>query len=383
MGVALLLQNKHSEDQGMAIKIKGAPAREDLAREDIVPETGTCGEKADGGEKAGGRSKSREPAEPKAAASDGVTRSAPARRFLTNLWRRKTEVAGRLLSEKAADAKTEAPDADSGDDLIPQDDWREQETPKVEEVDRSKLGWHSPSYSNSRPIALSQETLHANRCIAFDGDAATIDSYKVLRTQILQLMNRSGGNTIMVTSTLPGEGKTTTAINLAFIMAKEFQQTVLLVDCDLQQQSIHKYLGYPSDKGLINYLLDDCPVNELFTWPGIEKITLISGGRTIRDSSELLGSPRMKELVADMKGRYPNRFVIFDMQSTFAGADSLVFAPLVDNILMVVQEGKSSAQDIKRAISLLPTDKLLGVMLNRHKKDKQWAGSSRQDGRRR
>lgn len=243
----------------------------------------------------------------------------------------------------------------------------EAETSKTETIDRSKLGWHSPSYSMSRSISLDPEILHANRCIAFDGETATIDSYKVLRAQILQRMKQSGGNTLMVTSVLPGEGKTTTAINLAFIMAKEFQQTVLLVDCDLQRQDIHKKLGYASDKGLINYLLDDCPITELFTWPGVEKITLISGGRTIRDSSELLGSPRMKELVTDMKSRYPNRFVIFDMQSTFAGADTLVFAPLVDNILMVVQEGNASTKDIKRAVSLLPEDKLLGLMLNRHK----------------
>jgi non-specific protein-tyrosine kinase len=239
--------------------------------------------------------------------------------------------------------------------------------PVAEPIDKAKLGWNSPSYSTSRSVTLDPHTLQSNRCIAFDGDMATIDSYKVIRAQILERMKSSNANTLMVTSVLPGEGKTTTAINLAFIMAKEFQQTVLLVDCDLQQQDIHKRLGYPSDKGLINYLLDDVPLPELFTWPGVEKITLISGGRTIRDSSELLGSPRMKELVSDMKTRYPNRFVIFDMQSTFAGADTLVFSPLVDNILLVIQEGNSSAKDIKRAISLLPEDKLLGLMLNRHK----------------
>ena len=230
-----------------------------------------------------------------------------------------------------------------------------------------KIGWHSPKYSMSRLVKLDPDVLHENRCIVFEENNNTIDSYKVLRTKVISRMQETGSKLLMVTSALPGEGKSTTAINLALIMAKEFQQTVLLVDCDLQQQSIHKYLGFESGKGLVSYLLDDCPMTDLFTWPGIEKINLISGGRVIRDSSELLGSPRMADLVADMKSRYPNRYVIFDMQSVLAGADALVMAPLVDNILMVVQEGRASIKDIKRSIKMLPENKLIGMVLNRHK----------------
>ena len=237
------------------------------------------------------------------------------------------------------------------------------------ETSRVKPGWHSPTYDQSRKVELVPEIASANRCIAFSEHPHVIDAYKVLRTQILQKMQHLGGNSLMVTSALPGDGKTTTSINLAITMAKEFQQTVLLVDCDLQQQDVHKQLGYSSDKGLINYLLDDCPVADLFTWPGLEKISVISGGRLIRESSELLGSPRMKDLVSDMKRRYPNRFVIFDMQSISAGADALVFAPLVDHIIMVVQEGKTPVSEIKRSIKMLPEGKLLGMMLNRHKID--------------
>ncbi len=232
---------------------------------------------------------------------------------------------------------------------------------------KSKPGWYSPTYHMSRTVSLVPEIVSANRCIIFDGRPEIVDAYKILRTQILQKMRQMEGITLMVTSALPGDGKTTTAINLAFTMAREFQQTVLLVDCDLQQQDVHKQLGYPSDKGLIDYLLDDCPVTDLFTWPGVEKINVISGGRTIRESSELLGSPRMEELVSDMKSRYPGRCVIFDMQSISAGADALVFAPLVDHIIMVVQEGKTPLEDIRRTVNMLPEGKLLGLMLNRHR----------------
>jgi non-specific protein-tyrosine kinase len=235
---------------------------------------------------------------------------------------------------------------------------------------RQMPGWISPNYTSSRAVQLSPSVVLANRGIIFEAESATVDAYKMLRTQILQRLQQTNGRTVMITSAVPGEGKTVTAINLAFTFAKEFQQTVLLVDGDLQQQRIHQYLGYESDKGLINYLLDDCPVNDLFTWPGIEKITLISGGRTFGESSEILGAPRMRELIDNMKSRYPERYVFFDVPAIKSGADALVFAPMVDHVLLVVEEGKTSINDIKKSIAMLPEGKLLGLILNRHRQDR-------------
>jgi non-specific protein-tyrosine kinase len=170
----------------------------------------------------------------------------------------------------------------------------------------------------------------------------------------------------MVTSPLSGEGKSLTAINLAFVIAKGFKQTALLVDCDLRQQSIHKILGIPSEKGLVDYMLDNCPLEKIIIWPGVEKMTLISGGKTIWRSSELLGSPRMKELVAEMKSRYPDRYVIFDAPPVLNMADALAFVPLVDYVVMVAQVGKTPLPDIKKALEALPQEKILGIVLNRN-----------------
>jgi protein-tyrosine kinase len=170
---------------------------------------------------------------------------------------------------------------------------------------------------------------------------------------------------IMVTSTLPGEGKTITAINLAFTFAREFQHTVLLVDADLRKQSVYKCLGCAGEKGLIDHLVDDTPVSELITYPGIEKMTLISGGPSFKESAEVLGSPRMKELVAEMKGRYPERYVIFDAPPILTGADVLTLAPLMDQVIVVVQAGKTSMDDAAKALKFLPKEKILGFVLNR------------------
>jgi non-specific protein-tyrosine kinase len=169
----------------------------------------------------------------------------------------------------------------------------------------------------------------------------------------------------MITSALPGEGKTLTAINLAFSIAREFQQTVLLVDCDFRNQAVQEYLGFPGDRGLIDYLAGNRPMSEIIIWPGVEKVTVISGGRTVQESSELLGSPRMKELVAEMKTRYPDRYILFDLPPVLSGADALSFASQVDHIVLVVEAGRTPREEVQRALGLLPREKVLGLVLNR------------------
>lgn len=235
-----------------------------------------------------------------------------------------------------------------------------------EAADKQKAGWISPIYSQSRAVHLDPGYIAQNRCLAYLDNVPEAEAYRVLRTKVLQRTQPSGSNTIMVTSALSGEGKTTTAINIAFTIAREFQHTVLLVDGDLKKQSIHKYLGYTGEKGLIDYLVDGSPVSELIAWPGIEKITLMSGGRSFHESAEILGSPRMKELISEMKGRYPERYILFDVPSILTGADVLTFASLVDWVIVVVQAGKTSMDDVKKAVQFLPKDKILGFVLNRY-----------------
>jgi non-specific protein-tyrosine kinase len=234
-----------------------------------------------------------------------------------------------------------------------------------EEQNKEKPGWVSPNYSQSRAVHLDPGFIARNRCLLYLDNSRAAESFRVLRTQLLQRTRDSGANTIMVTSTLPGEGKTLTAINLAVAISREFQHTVMLVDGDLRKQSVHKYLGCTGEKGLIDYLAGSTPVSDLITWPGIEKMTFISGGRLINDSAEILGSPRMRELIPSMKGRYPERYIIFDAPPILTGADVLTLAPLVDKVIVVVQAGKTSMDDVQKALQYLPKEKVLGLVLNR------------------
>lgn len=241
------------------------------------------------------------------------------------------------------------------------------ETPAAEEVrlPPNRKGWISPTYTASRHVPLNPAFFAENRCLFAAEGATCAEAYRMLKTQILQRTEGTGKNTFMVTSTLPGEGKTLTAINLAFSLAREFRHTVLLVDADLKKQNVHKYLGFESDKGLTNFLHEGTPVADIIVWPGIEKMTIISGGPPLQESTEMLGSPRMAELVAELKHRYEDRIVIIDAPSIFPGGDALSLAPFVDFVIVVVRAGKTPRDEVKRAVQLLPQEKILGFVLNR------------------
>ncbi len=225
-------------------------------------------------------------------------------------------------------------------------------------------GWVSPQYSESRRVTLDYDTLEANRCMGLLPESGETQCYKVVRTQIQQRMREQGWNSLMITSVHPGEGKTVTAINLAAMFAKEFHQTVLLVDADLKSQAIHRYLGYGDDLGLVDYLSGRCAFKDIIVWPGVEKFTVISGGRAVAESSEVLNSPRMRELVVEMKQRYKDRYLFFDVPPILGRADAMSFAQLVDGIVVVVRSGKTPMADIQKALHYLPQHKFIGFVMN-------------------
>jgi len=225
--------------------------------------------------------------------------------------------------------------------------------------------WQPPVYSESASIDLDPAGMCENRCVDFASNGPELDSYKVLRTQIQQLTQQKGWKTVMITSPQPGEGKTLTSINLALTFSKAYNQTILLVDCDLRQQNVHKRFGFNSPCGLIDYLVDDKPLKEVIIWPKVDQLTLISGGRTIQNSAELLGSPRMKDLVEEMKARYDDRYVLFDAPPVLLGADTLALAPYVDCLVMVVEEGRTSMRAVQKALKLISKEQFLGFVINR------------------
>ncbi|ULA63014.1 MAG: CpsD/CapB family tyrosine-protein kinase [Nitrospira sp.] len=221
-------------------------------------------------------------------------------------------------------------------------------------------------YTKTKTLDVPLSVLRQRRVMAAYDKGPFVDAFKILRTQVMHRLREKGWNVLGITSPGDGEGKTLTAVNLAISLAMESAQTVLLVDANLRNPSIHDVFGLTDCPGLADYLLDDVPVEHLLVHPGIGRFVLLPGGRVIQNSTEILTSPKMLALVEEFKHRYPSRIVIFDLPPLLQTADVLAFSPYTDALLLVVEEGKTSAGDIQQALSLVKNSRpILGTVLNK------------------
>ena len=232
--------------------------------------------------------------------------------------------------------------------------------------------WSSPEtacdfkYSTTRTVPVEISTLIQNRLIVGGASPMVHESYKLLRTHILQKTLADHRNTIMVTSPLPNEGKTLTSINLAISLAQELSQTVLLVDADLRLPSVHRYFGFEVEHGLVDYLAEKATIPELLVHPqGLDRLVILPAGQTTDWAAELIRSPRMAELVHELKHCYPDRYVLFDLPPMLSYADALAFAPLVDGIILVVEARKTQREDLLHCREMLADLPVLGYVFNK------------------
>lgn len=190
-------------------------------------------------------------------------------------------------------------------------------------------------------------------------------AYNHLRTQIIQRLGENGWKTVAVTSPTRGSGTTLTAINLAISIARNFNYSVLLVELDLVNPSFRQVLGFEAHLGIVDHLLHDVPISEIVLDPGIDGLDVIPAGSPVINSSGLLSSAKMIRLVDELKHRYNYQVILFDLPSVLSFDDAMAFSPFVDCALLVVAEGETKINDVRRALDYLRSTKILGVVLNR------------------
>ena len=227
----------------------------------------------------------------------------------------------------------------------------------------------APAKPPARPTAgggveLDEDVLTASRIVAHHSRGAEADTFRLLRTQCLRAMESRGARTMAVTSPHYGDGKTTVALNLAVSIAQDLKQTVLLVDLDLRKPSVRSYLGLSQKTGLTDYLAGRSGVADCLIRLPFERITVLPAGDSLALSSEILGSPQMAALARELRNRYPDRLIIYDMPPLLAQDDPLTFLPHIDCVLLVARHGETPVDDIKRSLDILTSKKTIGIVLN-------------------
>jgi len=221
------------------------------------------------------------------------------------------------------------------------------------------------TYTHTQVQESDDSKLHEHRIITAYKPGLWLESYKMLRTRTLQLMLSNNWSTLAVTGINSQVGSSLVSVNLAISIAMELDQTVLLVDANLNNPMLHNMLDIQADEGLSDYLLYDKPVSELLINPSIERMVVLPAGKPMLNSTEMLRSPKMVQLVAELKSRYPSRIIIFDMPPLLSQADALSFSPYVDSVLLVVEEGQTKTDELKQASFLLREVNVLGSVLNK------------------
>lgn len=239
-------------------------------------------------------------------------------------------------------------------------------------VERSgAINVHAPSPSSPQ-INLDMDAISASGLLVPNAVRSQLaDEFRVIkRPLIANAMGRGAtpirnGNLIMVTSALPGEGKSFSAINLAISIAMELDNTVMLVDADVARPSVLNMLGLPPSKGLLDVLQDNSvDISGVLLRTNIEKLSILPSGTAHARATELLASDTMIRLLDDMASRYSDRIIVFDSPPLLLTTESRVLATHMGQVVIVVNAENTVQSAVKQAISTIEACPVKMMILN-------------------
>lgn len=223
----------------------------------------------------------------------------------------------------------------------------------------------SKTVTTTRTIAPDTEAMREGKLLQPGMIGDTAASFRLLRTRVLQQMKARGWNTLAVVSATPDEGKTFTAINLAMAIAAATDSRALLVDLDLRFPRLYRRFGFLPVTGIEDCIRGEATVAEtLIALEGYPGLLVLPARGPVDHSSELIGSAKARALFRELKERYANRIVVYDLPPLLASDDALTFVPQVDAALIVVGEGRARREDVAHCIDMLKGTPILGTVLN-------------------
>lgn len=220
-------------------------------------------------------------------------------------------------------------------------------------------------FLRTREVEVSRDKLRRGRLLEPGLQGPMAQSFRMLRTQVLQRLRARGWNSLAVVSATPDEGKTTVAINLAMAIAMDPSHNALLVDFDLRRPSVGRRLDIELTVGVEEVLAGGADVAPAFVrLAGYDRLMVLAAGGAVSHSSEMLSGGPARELAQQLKARYADRIVIYDLPPLLGADDALTFLPQVDAAILVVAEGRTRAEHLQRALELLKDQPIVGTVLN-------------------
>lgn len=234
-----------------------------------------------------------------------------------------------------------------------------------------------PAHNLDRPVIAQVEInlakLHQLGMITPDqGKTLAAQEFRGIKRSLIQNAFIKGtgaihhGNLIMVTSSLPKEGKTFCAINLAMSIATEMDHTVLLIDADVARPSVLRTLGLKSAVGLMDILLDEeLDLAEVMINTNVDTLRILPAGTSHRHATELLASQAMSRLLNEISNRYPDRIVIFDSPPLLPTTEARVLASQMGQIVMVVEAETTTQHAVKEALRQIESNTHINLVYNK------------------
>ena len=223
----------------------------------------------------------------------------------------------------------------------------------------------TPARNEAPPPDTANTMLWDERLILSTQPNSTVmESFKRLRNKISYPASGTPPKTILITSTVPGEGKGFVCSNLGVVLAQDMEHHALMVDCDLRKPALAKVFGVSNEMGLVDHLTSNTPIEKIIKKTGLPKLSLIPSGSTPNNPAELLNSNRMVELIEELVGRYNDRFILLDSPPYIAASETAILAKHVDAVVLVVRWGLSGRDQVKDLIETLGKEKIIGTVFN-------------------
>jgi len=214
------------------------------------------------------------------------------------------------------------------------------------------------------PDKLDDKKFYKSLVSLMDPQSYEAEQFKILRNNILFPVAGVALQSILVTSSLPGEGKSFVSSNLAISIAMNVNKHVLLIDGDLRKPDLHRVFGVGEVPGLSDFLAERRQLDSLLLRTTVERLTLLPGGPITSNPSELTSSELMSEMLEEVKHRYRDRLIIIDSPPPGLAAETSFLARQVDGILLVVKYGKTAREDVEDLMETVGPEKIIGVVIN-------------------